>query len=446
MEFYCLGTSHQNASLAMREKFSFSEQRIKEVLRFYKKNQERFLGTKSEIAILSTCNRFEIYVTFRGDQHKFINNPDKVFEQLTSFLAEITGYSKNDIESLFIQYQNIDAIKHLFRVTCGLESQVLGEVQILGQVSDALSISLEIGTARHPLASLFQSAIHTAKRAHTETEIGKKPASISSLAVHTARKYCGDLADQKVLVIGAGEMSRLAIKTLHVQGAKNITILNRTLSKAVEIAKQYDINAAPLEELSDFLHTADIIITATSGQQPIINPELIKLSMNDSQPKNKLFLDIAMPRNIDPAIRDLDGIELIDLDDLKSKLDQTLSHRNRAAKQVESILEEELQIFSHWVDVMPTVGKLHRKAEMIRRQEVEKMIKQNPDLDSQLQERIDTLTRSLVKKILHEPSTRMRIPTTNRKLNVYTNTLHFLFGLDEDENAYQLEMEKPKHD
>lgn len=446
MEFYCLGTSHQNASLALREKYSFCDQRIKDVLLFYKNNRERFLGPKSEIVILSTCNRFEIYVTFRGDRHQYINNPDKVFEQLTAFLAEITGFSNNDIESLFIQYQNIDAIKHLFRVTCGLESQVLGEVQILGQVSDALSISLEIGTARHPLASLFQSAIHTAKRAHTETEIGKKPASISSLAVHTARKYKGDLADQKIIVIGAGEMSQLAIKTLHVQGAKNITILNRTLSKAVEIANQYHINAAPLEKMSDFLHTADIIITATSVQKPIINPDIIQLTMNGNQSNNKLFLDIAMPRNIDPAIRDLPGIELIDLDDLKSKLDQTLSQRKRAAKQVQSILEEELQIFAHWVDVMPTVGKLHRKAELIRRQEVDKMIKQNPDLDSQLQKRIDALTRSLVKKILHEPSTRMRLPTTNRKLNVYTSTLHFLFGLDEDENAYQFDMEKPKHD
>ena len=152
-----------------------------------------------------------------------------------------------------------------------------------------------------------------------------------------------------------------------------------------------------------------------------------------------------MPRNIEPDIRNLPNVELIDLDELKSTLDLNLNLRKKAAKQVEKILEEELHMFSHWMDVMPTVGKLHRKAEIIRRQEVEKMIQHNPNLDPQLQERIDTLTRSLVKKILHEPSTRMRSPATNRKLSVYTSTLHFLFGLDEDENAYQIEMENPKH-
>ncbi|HSM23902.1 MAG TPA: glutamyl-tRNA reductase [Anaerolineaceae bacterium] len=446
MEFYCLGTSHQNASLALREKFSFSEQKIKEVLYYYKKNLERFLGPKSEIVILSTCNRFEIYVTFRGDQHNFINDPVKVFDRLNAFLAEITGNSSNDIKTHFIQYQNLDAIKHLFRVACGLESQVLGEVQILGQVSNALSISLEIGTARHPLASLFQSAIHTAKRAQTETEIGKKPASISSAAVQMARQCKSDLSNQKILVIGAGEMSHLALKTLYLQGANNITILNRTLSKAVEMANQFSFQAAPLDQMSDQLKTAEIIITATSVQHPIITCEILEPILKVSQTKTKLFLDIAMPRNIEPAIRNLPNVELIDLEDLKSTLDLNLNLRKKAAKQVESILVEELQMFSHWMDVMPTVGKLHRKAEMIRRQEVEKMIQHNPNLDPQLQERIDTLTRSLVKKILHEPSTRMRSPTTNRKLSVYTSTLHFLFGLDEDENAYQVEMEKPKYD
>ena len=445
MEFYCLGTSHQNTSLAIRENYSFSQEKIKEILRFYKKNHERFLGPKSEIVILSTCNRFEIYNTFRGDDHSFINDPDKVFDQLTAFLSEITGASTDEINSIFIRYQNFEAVEHLFRVTCGLESQVLGEVQILGQVSDALSISLDIGTARHPLASLFQSAIHTAKRAHTETDIGKKPASISSAAVQTARNCKGDIIHQKVLVIGAGEMSRLAVKTLHAQGVQSLTISNRTYARAKEMADHYSYLAAPFEQMIDLIRSADIIITATSVQHPIITPELLEPILKDEHSK-KVFLDIAMPRNIDPGIRIFSDVELIDLDDLKSKLDQNLKLRKKAAKQVQKILEEELQMFTHWVEVMPTVGKLHRKAEIIRRQEVDRMIRHNPDLDPQLQERIDALTRSLVKKILHEPSTRMRIPTSNSKLNTYTNTLHFLFGLDEDDNAYQIEMGKPNHD
>ena len=446
MEFYCIGTSHQNATLDIREKFSFSQDKIKEILGFYKNNNHRFLGPKSEIVILSTCNRFEVYVTFRGDQHDFCNNPKKVFDQLIVFLAEITGYSLHEIDSLFVQYENTKAIEHLFRVTCGLESQVLGEAQILGQVSDALSISLEIGSARHPLASLFQSAVHTAKRAHSETEISKNPTSISSAAVQMAKNRKGDLTNQLVIIVGAGEMSKLAAKAFHHHGAKRVIILNRTASRAIDLADQFSYSTAPYNQMEHLISKADVLITATSVQQPIITPELINRTNRPSRISPLLMLDISMPRNIDPSVRHLPGVELIDLDDLKTKLDQNIQLRKKAARQVEAIVDEELRVFSHWAEVMPTVGKLHRKAELIRRQEMEKMIHLNPDLDPQLQEKIDFLTRSLVKKILHEPSTKMRMESAHNQMNMYTNTLHYLFGLDEDENAYQIEENPEKHD
>jgi glutamyl-tRNA reductase len=153
-----------------------------------------------------------------------------------------------------------------------------------------------------------------------------------------------------------------------------------------------------------------------------------------------------MPRNVDSAIHNIPGVELIDLDDLKSRLDQTRQHREKEARQVEAIIKDELRIYSHWVEVMPTVGKLHRKAEMIRRQEMEKMIQHSPDMDPHLKEKIDLLTRSLVKKILHEPSSKMRLETTNKEMNMYTNTLNFLFGLDEQENTAQIDMDKLYND
>lgn len=446
MDFYCISTSHQNANLDVRERFGFSQQRIKKSLEFYKENNHQFLGPKSEIAILSTCNRFEIYVTFRGNQHDFMDNSTKVFQTMLAFVAELTGFSIHEIDPLFIQYQNMEAVEHLFRVTSGLESQVLGEVQILGQVSDALSLALEVGSARHPLASLFQSAIHAAKRAHTETEIGKKPTSISSAAVQIAEKWMKESGKQMILVVGAGEMSKLALKTFSQHDIKNITIINRTYSKACELANQFKYQTAPFEELENLLQSADIVITATSVEHPIITHDFLNPILKLRKNSSILFLDIAMPRNIDSAIRSLSGVELIDLDDLKSRLDQTRQHREQEARQVEKILKEELRIYSHWVEVMPTIGKLHRKAEMIRRQEMEKMIQLNPDLDPHLQEKIDFLTRSLVKKILHEPSSKMRMETTHKEMNMYTNTLHYLFGLDEEENAYPIDLEQPKNE
>ncbi|PKO04946.1 MAG: glutamyl-tRNA reductase [Chloroflexi bacterium HGW-Chloroflexi-3] len=446
MDFYCISTSHQNANIDVRERFSFSQHNIKESLKFYKENNQQFLGPKSEIVILSTCNRFEIYVTFRGDQHEFLDDSKKVFQTMLMFVSEITDLSIDDIAPLFIRYQNMDTVEHLFRVSCGLESQVLGEVQILGQVSEALSVALEVGSARHPLASLFQSAIHAAKRAHTETEIGKKPTSISSAAVRIAEKWLKHHRNQMVLVIGAGEMSKLALKSFNQRDFKNLTIVNRTYTKAVDLAEQFSFRVAPFEELENLLLTADIVITATSVEHPIITLELLNPILKHRKNSTILFLDIALPRNVDSAIRNLSGVELIDLDDLKLRLDETKQHREQEAKQVEEILKEEVRNYSHWVEVMPTVGKLHRKAEMIRRHELEKMIQHTPDLDPHLQEKIDLLTRSLVKKILHEPSTKMRMETTNKEMNLYTNTLHYLFGLDEDMYAYPIDMEQPKND
>jgi len=446
MEFYCLGTSHQSVSIDIRQKFSFSQEKIKEILGFYKDNNHNYLGPKSEIVILSTCNRFEVYVTFRGSDQNFSNKPLKVFNQLSSFITEISGSTNQEIADLFTWYENFKTVEHLFRVASGLESQILGEVQILGQVSDALSMALEVGSARHPLASLFQSAIHTAKRAHTETDISKNPTSISSAAVQMAKNRKGNLSDQSILIIGAGEMSNLAVKAFHYHGAKQVTIINRTESRAMELANQFSYSYASYDQIEKLLPTTDILITATSVQQPIITTNSFNLFNQNHRDTSLLMLDIAMPRNIDTGVRDLAGVELVDLDDLKMKLDQNFQSRKKAAKKVEEIVDEEIKIYSHWVEVMPTVGKLHKKAEMIRQHEMEKMLQLNPDLDEQLQEKIDFLTRSLVKKILHEPSTKMRMESTHKQMNMYTNTLHYLFGLEEDESTYQLEAGQETYD
>ena len=433
MEFYCLCISHQTTPLDIREKLSCTQLEASAALSYYVAHLEQFLGQASEIALLSTCNRFEVYLTFRGDRHLFVGKPDEVKQALLAFIIQITGYDRPKLAELSILFRGLEAVEHLFRVTSGLESQVIGEVQIIGQVSDALETALQARSARHTLASLFRAALHTAKRAHTETAIGKKSASLSSVAVSLAEQIVGKMNHQPVVVIGAGEMSALAVRALHARGAQQMVVVNRTYANAGHLAQQYGYQARPWEALDDALLEADVVVTATGAKHPVLTVERLREIMARRSQRPLLLLDIALPRDIESAARDLAGITLFDLDDIKQRLSQTLEHRQKEAQQVEVILQEELRAFAHWMEVIPTVGKLHRKAEKIRQQEVERALEHLPDLDPQVQEQIEILTRSLVKKLFHEPSFRMRNDVKNGELRFYTDSLHFLFGLDEED-------------
>lgn len=446
MEFYCLSISHHTTSLDIREQLNCTPLEAAAALSYYAAQSEQFLGPDSEIALLSTCNRFEAYLTFRGDQHHFAGEPDDVRSVLQRFIAQVTGYSSPDFAALSVFFQNMDAVEHLFRVAAGLESQVIGEAQIIGQVAEALEIALQAGSARHTLASLFRAALHTAKRAHSETAIGKNPASLSSAAAYIAEQVAGGMDGQPIVVIGAGEMSALAVRAFHSRGAQQMTVINRTYENATRLAHQYGCQARLWDELSQALRGARVVVTATGAQDAILTVDLLRSVMDQRQGRPLLLLDIALPRNVEPSARELPGITLYDLDDIKQRLNQTLEHRQKEAQQVQVILQEELHAFSHWMEVIPTVGKLHRKAEKIRQQELDRTLERLPNLDPKVQEQIELLTRSLVKKLLHEPSTRMRNDLKNGNLSLYTNSLHFLFGLDEEEYPRRAGHESGKYD
>lgn len=432
MDFYCISISHQTTSLDIREKLRCTLLETKAALSYYTAHNEQYLGPASEMVILSTCNRFELYLTFRVDNHPFVGKVEDVKQILLGLIPQMTGYAGPNLASLCKVYRDLDAVEHLFRVAAGLESQVIGEVQIIGQVAEALETALQAGSAGHILTSLFRAALHTAKRAQTETDIGKNPVSLSSAAASIVDQVIGLVQLQHVILVGAGEMCALAARTFHARGARQITIINRTYASADRLANQFGSQARAWEDLPQALQDADVVVTATKAQHSFITVDMLREVTQHRDNRPLLLLDIALPRNIEPSARDLPGVTLYDLDDLKLLLNRSLKRRKREAQQVELILQAELRAFAHWIEIIPSVGKLHRKAEKIRQQEMERALQRMPNLDPQVQEQIDLLTRSLVKKLLHEPSSRMRNEANHRELQMYKNTLHFLFGLDEE--------------
>lgn len=432
MEYLCIGISHQTAALAEREKVNCTPLQRDAALQQYAAQKEQYLGADSEIAILSTCNRFEIYAARREESLSQVEG-EAAYRILLEFMSAITRVSASAGDTRFYRYQGMEAVGHLLRVSAGLDSQVLGEAQILGQVAEALQAAQQAGAARHTLSTLFRAAIHCGKRAHAETAIGENPASISSVAVRVIEEMVGKVQQQAVLVIGAGEMANLAVKALRLRGAEKVTIVNRTYGNALTLAARYGVKAWPFETLRESLQAADIVISCTGSATPILNVGLVGQVMERRQERGLLLLDIALPRDIAPEVRGLAGVQLFDLDDMKHRLKATFEHRQKEASQVERIVREEMQAFAHWMEVIPTVGKLHRKAEKIRQQEVERVMQHLSDVDPAVQEQIERLSRSLVKKLLHEPSTKLRTEVKNRQLGTYMDTLHYLFGLNEED-------------
>jgi glutamyl-tRNA reductase len=436
MDFFCIGVSHHTTSLDLREKLSFTPAELSAALSVFADKRDRYLGPDSELAVLSTCNRLEIYAAVSG-QIQERGGYALLQHGLVRFLSDVKGVDFLEVAPFFFHYQGIQAAEHLFKVAAGLDSMVLGEPQILGQVAGAFEQARSAGAARRLLSTLFRTALHTGKRARAETHIGHNPASIGSVAVRLAGHIAGQISHQNVLVIGAGEMSALAVKAFHLHGAGEITILNRTHERAVELADHYSGTARPFEELADSLRAADVVISSTGSADPILVPEMVAQAVAGRQQRPLILLDIAVPRDVHPQVRDIMGVHVFDLDDLQHYLSRSLNERQEEAPQVEEIVREEVNGFAHWMEVIPVVGKLHKKAEAIRQQELERALRHLPDLDPQVQAQMEHLSRSLVKKLLHEPTARLRAEAGSSDLGDHMDTMKFLFGLDD--NASQPE-------
>ena len=424
MYIHCLGLNHTTANIAIRECFSFTPHKLNAALSRVGCGQETTWDVIQEIVILSTCNRIEIYAVAR----------EPVFDTLKIFLAEAQGIQPQRIEaSSYYQLLDQEAIAHLFRVTAGLDSLVLGEPQILGQVTEAYSLARKHNTAGKILSRLFQAAIYAGKRTRTETTISHNPASISSVAVNLIAETIPTLDTAEIMVIGAGQMAELAVEALRKRGTKRITVVNRTLTKAQELAQRWDARAASLEALPELLAHADIVITSTGAPHIILSPFLVDQAMKFRPSRPIVLMDIAVPRDVDARVGDLPGVKLYNMDSLATRLETSLARREAEVPAVESILADEQAAFLDFLttlDVVPIISEIRHQADAIREAELNKTLRRLPELAPETHQQLELLTRAIVKKILHSPTLRLREVAGGPHAADYANITRGLFGLD----------------
>jgi glutamyl-tRNA reductase len=390
MHLVVLGLNHNTAPLDVREKFHVSEDDLSLVL------SDLITKGATEAVLLSTCNRTEIYVTghSREDavrllEHAFLSR----FDEDRSWLQDHT-YLFNDGE----------AFKHLFLVASGLDSMVVGEPQILGQVKDAYRAASDAGVSGSFCEKVFKRAFHVAKRVRTETKIGYDPVSISSMAVELARKIFGEFQNRQVLVIGAGEMCEVALKHFKKDGIRNITITNRTLSRAQQLAEDVIGTAHPFDELSDLLLKADMVLSSTGADQPIIDKATVATAMRRRKNRPLFFIDIAVPRDVEPEVNNLENVYLYDIDDLKGLAQAHLTNRLQESQKAHAIVDEEVTKFQHWLrslDRNPLITEILDSVESMRSRELKKTLQKMKNVDQDTMAQLDGLTRNIVNKLIH---------------------------------------------
>lgn len=415
------GLSHKTAPVEVREKLSFPAEKQKEALGLLLKSP-----VLSEGVILSTCNRTEIYAAAM--------DLEAGRREVVSFLCQTCDVKPSGLEKYLYFLDSENAIRHLFRVASSLDSMVIGEAQILGQVKEAYHYAYESGSTSIIFNKLFNHAIMVGKKVRTETEIGESAVSISYAAVELAKTVFEDLAGRTVMILGAGKMSELTAKHLQANGITSILVANRTHERAVEFAAKFNGKPVRFDEFTDYMPFADIVICSTGAPNYILGQEAISEVMRRRKNKPIFIIDISVPRNIDPAVGDAYSVYLYDIDDLQSVVDANLSERAREAEKAEFVVEREIQEFMTWLggrEVVPTIAALREKAEQIRLEEVEQIMNKLQHLDERERNLINALSSTIVNKLLHEPLVRMKECADKKDGYVYIESLRHLFALDD---------------
>ena len=410
MSVLLLGLSHKTAPVEVRERFAVAESATPERL-------AALAGRPgiSEALILSTCNRVELVV-----QPEAGSDPT---EEILSFLGSEHNSLVDEVKPYFYRYVDQDAIRHIFRVASSLDSMVLGEPQILGQIKDAYASAKKAGTIRGELDFVLNHAFRVARRVRSETGIGQMAVSVSYVAVELARKIFGDLDGRSILIIGAGKMSELAAKHLRRAGGGRIYVTNRTHERAVELAKVFDGQPVEFSRLHEWLTRVDIVITSTGATDFILTKDAAEGVIAARRQRPIFFVDIAVPRDIDPRINSIDNIFVYDIDDLQHVADANLDQRKREAERAESIVEEELAKLMHRLkthQVAPTIVSLQDELERMRIAEVERFRSKLGDLTVRQEQAVEALTRSMINKIAHSPISQMK------RLASHPDGLHFV--------------------
>lgn len=436
MHIVIVGLNHKTAPVEVRERLTFSGQGLLDALGALKTRPE-----VAEGALLSTCNRTEIYAVV-PQLHQGV-------EAITHFLAAGRGIGADDLRSHLYVYHGREAVTHLFTVATGLDSMILGETQILGQVKDAYLAGADAGSLGKVLHALFNQALAVGKRGHTETGISQNAVSVSYATVELAKRVFDRLDGRKVLVIGAGETSELTAKHLLAAGAGQIIVANRTPEKARELAERYHGLAVPFADVQQWLAVVDVVISSTGAPHVVLRREAVQEAMRIRRGKPIFLFDIAVPRDIDPEAGRLDGVFLYDIDDLESVVQANLRERKKEAKKVERIIEEEVYKFESWLrtlDVVPLIKSLRAKVDSIRRAELEKAMARMPDLTDRQRGIIEAMTATLVNKILNDPTLRIKEFANDDRAPVFLEAVSQLFNLEIEEEFAEAAQPAPEEE
>jgi len=422
MHIVVVGLSHKVTPVELRERLYFPETALEEPLEklsHYTEGGDR--------VILSTCNRVEVYGHIQHLAHGST--------RLRQFLSDYHGIPLEEIEPYLYTYHGAAALRHLFRVVSSLDSLVIGEPQITAQVKEAFAIARRAQATGSVFNQVFERAFAVAKRVRTETRLGEQAVSVSYAAVALAKKIFQDLNAKTVLIIGAGEMSELTARHLISQGVKNLLVANRTLDRARELAERLQGQGVPLGELSGYLHHADIVVTSTGAPAPIISKADVQNALRLRKNRPMFFIDIAVPRDIDATVNDLDNVYLYDIDDLQLVVQENLRARQREAALGEMIIEREVEDVLRWFDeqqIVPAVIRLRRKAEAIRNQELAKLFAKSGAFSDAEREAIEAMASSIINKLLHTPIVRLKQESQSKAGSRYLQALRDLFSLDDD--------------
>jgi len=434
-ELFVVGISWRTAPVAVREKLAFRDDELSPTL--------RALTTALPVAealLVSTCNRVEIYGVAKPGADA--TGP------VRKFLAEQRALDTRDIADVLYDHRGSAAVRHVFKVASALDSLVLGEAQILGQLKQAYAVAGGAGTSGPLLGRCLERAFGVAKRVRSETSIARGAANVSTVAVDLARRVFGDLAGKSVLVVGAGKMSRLAARHLHASGAQHLVVTNRSPERAEALAAEIDGIAKPWADLETLLAEADVVISSTGAREPILTRALFKKVTKARRWRPLVVIDIAVPRDAEPRIADFDGVYLFDIDDLEKVVAANLAERAKAAEQALRIVEHEAGQFEQWLrtqGVVPTIRALRERFNEVAEGELQKtldLLSRRDHTPQQQREAVQRLVQLVVNKLLHQPTTKLR-EAIGDEAALRAAVLCELFGLSPVEGAQAEEPAPP---
>ena len=425
MDLILVGLNHKTAPIEIRECLAFSPEKLEEAC-----GEVRKLPLLKETMILSTCNRVEIYA--------LAQDPGPAVGELKRFLSAFHQYPLEKFEQSLYSPVGEEAVKHIFRVASSLDSMVVGETQILGQLKDAYETATGNKTAGPILHRLLPLAFHVAKRVRTETKIGNRAVSVSSVAVELARKIFETLEGKTALLIGAGEMVELATQHLVADGVGKVLVTNRTQERAVALAQKFGGEAVPFGQREKGLVRADIVISATNSPDFVLGYDQMARVMKERKQTPLFLIDIADPRDVEPRVNDLENVYLYNIDHLQKVADENIRDREKEARKAEGIVEGEVAEFVRWyrsLALTPTIVALRQKFEGIREKELEKTLAHLPNLSEKERKFVEGLTAAIVNKILHSPLSQLKSVTDSARSDSYLDALQALFQLYVEEGG-----------